>query len=404
MLLSKGGDFSSLPASHPARLHAEAAAAKRRTFQLLLLGFLLLAVYLLSYFYQSWGAGAKTHRERHAAALSRLGGPPGAPPGAPQGAPGWVLAWRLWPGLVLGALLSFCCCMHRLAFAVRKQQYPFPEGLVAHWELLLGAPLLLLLLATGALTRPVAPEAAAAFAGAPRLLQLLLVHSGAASPYFLLDALLQVPWGLLAIGLSRLLLLLLQRLRAGPRPQPRSKQQQQQQQQQQRARRPEEDASSSCCGAEPAELQEEDSRRQGSYRNRRKSRRERGPRGPREGPPGGPRGPREGPPGGPRGPKKYPPHVSVSTSEDPNGSANEDLTTTPQSSFRTRRSGRERRRSRRPAAKPAPDPEPSARFSGEPALPNPEMQQNIQKRNKFDAESSQNDPDSAAPPPPDHPH
>ncbi|KAL8425939.1 hypothetical protein Efla_000916 [Eimeria flavescens] len=157
-LLSKGSDFQDLPETHPARVHAESRAARRRSFQLLFAGLVLATAYLATYFYHTRGAGVGSHLDRHTAALNRLS--------SPASALVWVMAWRLWLGFVVSALVSLLLDAHRLEAAVRRKRRIIPRWFAEHWEFIVGVPLLLLLLLSGKASQPVALESSAAAAGA----------------------------------------------------------------------------------------------------------------------------------------------------------------------------------------------------------------------------------------------
>ena len=204
-LLSKVHDFAHLPEGHPARLHADSRSARKRSIHLVLMGFILAIIYFLSYFYQSYGAGLRTHLDRHSMALGRLG--------SASSAMLWVVAWRLWLGLVVGGLVSLALSVYQLNLAINKKKNPIPKWVFDAWTLLIGVPLLIVLLLTGSVVKQATVESGAAFTPNSGFIGTVLAHSQAASRYFFLDAIQQVPFGLVVIGLIYLFGLIIKRLK-----------------------------------------------------------------------------------------------------------------------------------------------------------------------------------------------
>lgn len=204
-LLSKSRDFEHLPEMHPARLHAEARATKRRSFHLVLAGFVLATAYLLLYFYHTSGSGLRTHTERHNFALNRMS--------SPSSAIFWLVAWRLWLGFVVSGLVSLLLNIYHIEKMAHKKKRLLPKWFVALWELLVGLPLLLLILSTGQATQRAAVELGSAVGPAGGVLGKVFSHSGTASNFFLFDMIQQVPFGLVVVGIVELLTALFKGLR-----------------------------------------------------------------------------------------------------------------------------------------------------------------------------------------------
>lgn len=204
-VLSKSQDFAHLPETHPARVHAESRAARRRSFHLVLAGFVLATAYLLSYVYHTSCSGLLIHTERHNFTLNRLS--------SPSSALFWIVAWRLWLGFVVSGLVSLALNMYQLEKIASKKKRVLPKWFVNHWELLVGVPLLLLLLASGQATQRAAVEAGSAVGSAGGALGKVLSYSGPASHLFFFDMIQQVPLGLAVVGIAQLLATLLERLR-----------------------------------------------------------------------------------------------------------------------------------------------------------------------------------------------
>lgn len=196
-LLSKGNDFTHLPETHPARIHADSKAFHKRSFHLILAGIVLATAYLGFYCYQASGSGLRSHEERHNFALSRMG--------SPSSALLWVLAWRLWLGLLVSGLVSIALNAYRLEKAFTRKKEIVPRWVVEHWEILLGLPLLALILLSGKATQMAALDAGSAPASAGGLLGKVLANSGAAYRLFVLDAFFQIPFGLFIVGFLSLL-------------------------------------------------------------------------------------------------------------------------------------------------------------------------------------------------------
>lgn len=196
-LLSKGSDFTHLPETHPARMHADSKALHRRSFHLMLAGIVLATAYLGFYCYQTSGSGLRTHEERHSFALSRMS--------SPSSAFLWVAAWRLWLGFLISGLVSIALNAYRLEKAFNRRKRILPMWVVEHWEILVGLPLLATVMLSGRATQLATLESGAAPAAAGGLLGKVLANSGASYQSFLFDAFFQIPFGLVVVGIGGLL-------------------------------------------------------------------------------------------------------------------------------------------------------------------------------------------------------
>lgn len=204
-LLSKGNDFTHLPETHPARIHADSRALHKRSFHLMLAGIVLATTYLGFYCYQTSGSGLRTHGERHSFALSRMS--------SPSSTLVLVAAWRLWLGFLVSGLLSLSLNAYRLEKASNRRRRILPKWAVDHWQILVGLPLLALVLMSGRATQMATLESGAAAASAGGLLGKVLAKSGAAYQSFFLDAFFQIPFGLVVVGIGGLLAALVGKLR-----------------------------------------------------------------------------------------------------------------------------------------------------------------------------------------------